>query len=194
MQITFVGWSDDDSAVRYLYGLQSLVQTMRQEARSKPALTVRTDLVADAAAMSAVLCTPADVIIYGGHGGIHDDEPFIGTGNSSLYLSEIRAHTNKGITAAALVLDCCYGGEDRFQKRLMKCLDRETVIFSSTAKAPYTHGPVLLPILLAQLACPDPPPQLSEGKIRAIMQKTLDSTAGVWSADWKRWVITSGRP
>lgn len=190
MEIALVGWESDVVACRFIRALEGLVLTMRHEASNKSALAVEVRMAKTPASMITELTKRADILVYSGHGGIDGTGAFIGTGQNSLYLSRLQTSLGLGIDTDGLVLDCCRGGDDRFKKELKCCLMKNSVTFSCTATAPYTHAPVLLPLLLAQLACPGSPPQLNNAKIRKIMNKAWDAASGIWGGDWERWIVT----
>jgi hypothetical protein len=72
----FVGYADDKSGALYLNSLHGLVETMRYGHPRKVKTQVR--LAANPGQLRDLLTEGADLLIYGGHGGIEDDRPYLG--------------------------------------------------------------------------------------------------------------------
>jgi hypothetical protein len=189
----FVGYADDKSGALYLNSLHGLVETMRYGHPRKVKTQVR--LAANPGQLRDLLTEGADLLIYGGHGGIEDDRPYLGRGGDEmLYLDQVRREHGPGITATGIVFDCCTSGTERFVAGVSSCLDGEAAYLGCNGLAPYTHGSLLLPILLAQLACPGRPPAPNAKTYLRALKQTLQAAKDIRHADWERWIAEHLRP
>lgn len=182
----FVGYASDKAAVRYLSSLHGLVETMRHDHRRR--LEARVELAADPEHLGALLASEADLLVYSGHAGVEDGSPYLGGGDESLYLEQLAASKGKGIKATGIVFDCCKSGTDDFVAVMRESVDVPAAYLGCDGTAPYTHGPILLPILLAQLACPEEPPAPHPAAYLDAMRRAIVAARGIWRGRWERWI------
>ncbi|MFG1840374.1 hypothetical protein ACGFH8_18380 [Micromonospora sp. NPDC049175] len=188
----FVGYASDRAAVRYLNSLHGLVETMRHDHPGR--VEARVELATGPEHLRDLLSTESDLLVYGGHAGVEEGSPYLGGGDESLYLDHLPDPQGTTIKAAGIVFDCCESGTEDFIAAVGRRVDAPAAYLGCNGTAPYTHGPVLLPVLLAQLACPKEPATPSCTTYRRAMEQTLLVAKTVWRADWERWVITDLTP
>jgi hypothetical protein len=184
--------TQDQISTDYLRALQILVSTIRDQYETRPHSEVTTQLrlAEDADELRSHLRRPADLLIYGGHTILVDGAPCLASRRGRLDLRDLRGNDGSGIDAAGLVLDCCYGSHPAFDA----CLERRTAVLFCDGMAPYTHGPLLLPNLLAGMACPQRPIAATVESMLKVMEVALSVVPRIWRGQWARWTAEPRSP
>lgn len=176
--------SDEDVVIsRFISGLAAIARTARyQHADRQVHIDVR--LCRTEGDLLEALSEPAYMIVVSAHG--RNDSAVLqdSTADRQADLSRLPAG---GVRCSGILLDACYGLRADTLDAWRRAAGPGTVLLGVEGKSPYSHAPLLLPMILGGVLCPAAAPSATGADLLRRLDAVIKTAAAVWPGDWTRW-------